>query len=98
MPRLTLNLGVRYDGMVNFFSINRPHADKFILGSGSTLNAKSHPVLRLAGTASHVLDHNVGGFTPRIGFAWDVFGKGKTACAAASACSKTSRPTCTSRT
>lgn len=79
MPRLTLNLGVRYDGMVNFFSIYRPTLSKFILGSGSTLNTQvTNGIAKLAGT-SHVLDHNIGGFTPRLGFSWDVFGTGKTA-------------------
>lgn len=79
MPRLTLNLGVRYDGMVNFFSINRPTLSKFVLGSGSTLNSQvTSGIAKLAGT-SHVLDHNIGGFTPRVGFSWDVFGTGKTA-------------------
>jgi hypothetical protein len=78
-PRLTLNLGVRYDGMANFFSIYRPTLSKFVLGSGSTLNAQvTSGIAKLAGT-SHVLDHNIGGFTPRVGFSWDVFGTGKTA-------------------
>jgi hypothetical protein len=77
--RLTLNLGVRYDLMTNFFSIYQPTLSKFVLGSGSTLNAQvTAGVAKLAGT-SHVLDHNIGGFTPRVGFSWDVFGTGKTA-------------------
>ena len=35
-PRLTLNLGVREDIMVNFASFYSPHLTNFILGSGST--------------------------------------------------------------
>jgi Carboxypeptidase regulatory-like domain/TonB dependent receptor-like, beta-barrel len=78
-PQFTLNLGVRYDMMVNFFSINRPILSKFNLGSGSTWNAQvASGTAALAGT-DHVLNHNIGGFTPRVGFAWDLFGKGKTA-------------------
>jgi len=79
MPRFTLNLGIRYDGMTNFFSINRPVLSKFNLGTGSTWDAQvTSGVAKLAGT-SHVLNHNIGGFTPRVGFAWDLFGKGRTA-------------------
>jgi hypothetical protein len=78
-PRFTLNLGVRYDGMINFFSIYRPTLAKFNLGSGSTWNAQvTSGVAVLAGTHK-VLDHNIGEFTPRVGFSWDVFGKGRTA-------------------
>jgi len=78
-PRLTVNLGVRYDGMANFFAINRPVLSKFNLGTGSTWNAEvTTGTAKLAGT-NHVLDHNIGAFTPRVGFSWDVFGTGKTA-------------------
>jgi hypothetical protein len=78
-PRFTLNLGVRYDLMANFFAIFRPTLSRFNLGSGSVWNNEvASGTATLAGT-SHVLTHNIGGFTPRVGFSWDVFGKGTTA-------------------
>ncbi len=78
-PRFTLNLGVRYDGMVNFFSIYRPILSRFNLGPGSTWNARVAAGTAALAHTSHVLDHNIGGFTPRVGFSWDVFGNGRTA-------------------
>lgn len=79
MPRLTLNLGVRYDGMVNFFSIYRPTLSKFDLGTGTSWDALVASGKAALAKTNHVLDHNIGGFTPRVGFSWDVFGTGKTA-------------------
>jgi hypothetical protein len=78
-PRFTLNLGVRYDGMVNFFSIYSPTLSRFNLGTGSTWNARVASGTATLAKTHDVLDHNVGGFTPRVGFSWDVFGTGKTA-------------------
>jgi hypothetical protein len=78
-PRLTLNAGLRYDMMANFFSIYSPKLTKYSLAQGSTLNQSiAGGVAGLANT-THVLDHNIWGLNPRVGFAWDIFGQGKTA-------------------
>lgn len=78
-PRFTLTAGLRYDGMMNFFSIYRPILSRFNLGSGSTWESRvASGTAALAGTHK-VLNHNIGGWTPRLGFSWDVFGTGKTA-------------------
>jgi len=79
MRRLTLNLGLRYDEMTNLFSIYSPKFSNFTLGQGSTLNDKIAAGVVGLTPSPHVLDHNVWGLTPRVGFAWDVFGKGRTA-------------------
>ncbi len=78
-PRLTVNAGLRYDAMANFFSIYTPKLTRFTLGSGSSLNQEiANGVAGLANT-THVLDQNIWGLNPRVGFAWDLFGRGKTA-------------------
>ncbi|MGB2676936.1 MAG: TonB-dependent receptor [Candidatus Acidiferrum sp.] len=79
MPRLTLNLGLRYDMMTNLFSILSPPLTNFTLGAGSTLNDQIAGGIVGLRPNDNVLDHNVWGITPRIGFAYDVFGTGKTA-------------------
>jgi len=78
-PRFTLNVGVRYDMMANFFSALSPQLTNFVLGSGTSLNDQiANGVARVAPNA-HVLDHNIWGLTPRVGFSYDVFGTGRTA-------------------
>jgi len=77
-PTFTLNAGVRYDSMANLFSILSPTLTNFYLGQGSTLNAQIAAGKAALAPNDHVIDHNVWGITPRVGFAWDIFGNGKT--------------------
>ena len=78
-PRFTLNAGVRYDEMVNLFSILSPQLTNFTLGQGSTADAQIAAGRVGLTPNDHVLNHNVWALTPRIGFSWDIFGTGKTA-------------------
>jgi hypothetical protein len=77
-PTFTLNAGVRYDSMANLFSILSPTLTNFYLGQGSSLNAQIAGGKAALAPNDHVIDHNVWGITPRVGFAWDIFGNGKT--------------------
>jgi hypothetical protein len=79
MPRFTLNAGLRYDMMSNFFSILSPQLTNFTFGQGATLDEQVAGGVAGLSPNSHVLDHNVWGLTPRVGFSWDLFGTGKTA-------------------
>ena len=78
-PTFTLNAGVRYDRMTNLFSIYSPILSKFSLGTGATLQDQV-TAGKVGLTPGHgVLDQSPWGLTPRLGFNWDLFGKGKTA-------------------
>jgi hypothetical protein len=78
-PRFTLNAGVRYDQMSNFFSILSPQLTNFTFGQGTSTNEQiTNGTVGLT-PSDHMLNHNVWGLTPRVGFAWDVFGTGRTA-------------------
>jgi hypothetical protein len=78
-PTFTLNLGLRYDIMPNFFSILSPKLTNFNFGQGSTYFQQIASGSTGLASSSHVLNHDLWSVTPRLGFAWDVFGTGKTA-------------------
>ena len=77
-PTFTLNLGLRYDSMANLFSILSPQFSNFYFGSGTTPFAQVASGVVAFAPNDNVVNHNVWGLTPRMGFAWDVFGNGKT--------------------
>lgn len=79
LPRLTVNAGLRYDQLNNFFDILSPAATNFVFGSGTTLDEQIASGKAVLLGTPHVLDHNPWAFSPRLGFAWDVRGNGKTA-------------------
>ncbi len=78
-PRFTLNAGIRYDMMANFFSVLSPQLTNFTFGAGSTYNEQIANGVAGLQPSSHVLDHNIWQVTPRIGFSYDVQGNGRTA-------------------
>ncbi len=77
--RLTVNAGVRYDSMNNFFSIYSPQSTNFTLGSGATYFEQIANGVAGLQPSPHVLDHSIWLVTPRVGFSYDLFGDGKTA-------------------
>jgi hypothetical protein len=80
-PNLVLNLGVRYEYYGVQHNKNPALDANFYFGAGSTLQEQIRN-----GSAQIATNSPVGGlwkpdknnFAPRIGFAWDVFGDGKT--------------------
>jgi len=73
VPNVTLNLGLRYD-VTNPIKDAHNQLANFI----PVLNGQPGGILQVGQGISQPYPTNYNNFSPRIGLAWDVFGKGKT--------------------
>lgn len=82
-PRFTLNLGMRFDYYGHWGTYHNATTPFpfFTPGSGATFadQVNSGVMSVRGGDAAYIVNNRPHGFSPRIGFGWDVFGDGKTA-------------------
>jgi outer membrane receptor protein involved in Fe transport len=78
-PRFTLNLGLRWEYYGVQHNANTALDSNFVLGTGNTIfDQIRNGSVKLAKDGGVFWKPYYGGFGPRVGFAWDVFGDGKT--------------------
>jgi outer membrane receptor protein involved in Fe transport len=80
IPRFTLNLGVRWEYYGVQHNANTALDSNFVFGSGATqFDQIRNGSVQLVQNGGKFWNPSYKDFGPRVGFAWDVFGDGKTA-------------------
>ena len=80
LPRLTIDLGVRWEYYGPQHNANPALDSNFVFGQGATIfNQIRNGLVQTAANGGYFWKAQYRNFGPRIGFAWDVFGDGSTA-------------------
>lgn len=79
VPRFTLNLGLRWEYFGVQHNANRALDSNFVMGPGVTIFDRIRDgAVELAQNGGYFWKPDYGDFGPHVGFAWDLFGNGKT--------------------